>query len=340
MINFSKANRITNTKSAFTIVELLVVIVVIGILATITIVSYSGVQNKAIIASLQSDLSNAATQFRIFNVDNGYYPVSISTDCVTTPTSTTNICLKASPGNSYTTIAYANPTPQSFALTAINGNRVYHIVENSAVITGPPNLAITDPANWILVGTQVWARYNLNVGAQIAGATDQTNNAGSNVVEKYCYDNIASNCTTNNNGGLYQWNEAMRYTPSPTHPAVVQGICPTGSHIPSDNEWKTLELSLGMEAGSGAGQVDASGVRGTDQGAKLRSGGSSGINIPLVGYRFTDTGFYNSLAYAAFWSSTESGGIIWSRYLYSSQTYIYRFLQSKDVGYSVRCIGN
>ena len=34
-------------KSGFTIVELLIVIVVIGILAAITIVSYNGIQNRS-----------------------------------------------------------------------------------------------------------------------------------------------------------------------------------------------------------------------------------------------------------------------------------------------------
>jgi len=47
--------------SAFTIIELLVVIVVIAILAAITVVAYAGITQKAIEASLRTDLSNAAT---------------------------------------------------------------------------------------------------------------------------------------------------------------------------------------------------------------------------------------------------------------------------------------
>jgi prepilin-type N-terminal cleavage/methylation domain-containing protein len=58
--------------SAFTIVELLVVIVVIGILVAITIVSYSGIANKAVIASLQSDLDNNSKQLKLYNVEYGY----------------------------------------------------------------------------------------------------------------------------------------------------------------------------------------------------------------------------------------------------------------------------
>ena len=47
-------------RRGFTIVELLVVIVVIGILATITIVTYIGISSKATLANLQSDLVGAS----------------------------------------------------------------------------------------------------------------------------------------------------------------------------------------------------------------------------------------------------------------------------------------
>ncbi|MDK2899387.1 MAG: hypothetical protein PWQ10_574, partial [Patescibacteria group bacterium] len=47
------------SSQAFTIVELLVVIVVIGILAAITIVSYTGITGKANEAAIQSELSSA-----------------------------------------------------------------------------------------------------------------------------------------------------------------------------------------------------------------------------------------------------------------------------------------
>lgn len=51
---------VTQNKNGFTIVELLIVIVVIGILATIAIVSYNGISKKAILSSLQSDLRNGS----------------------------------------------------------------------------------------------------------------------------------------------------------------------------------------------------------------------------------------------------------------------------------------
>jgi len=71
---------------------------------------------------------------------------------------------------------------------------------------------------------------NLNIGVKTDGA--QTNNG---VFEKSCYANLESNCDTY--GGLYQWNELMQYIDIPGG----QGLCPGGWHVPTDDEWDTLE---------------------------------------------------------------------------------------------------
>jgi prepilin-type N-terminal cleavage/methylation domain-containing protein len=68
------------TTSGFTIVELLIVIVVIGILAAITIVAYNGVQDRALVSTLKSDLANASKQMELANADTGSYPTSFPTD--------------------------------------------------------------------------------------------------------------------------------------------------------------------------------------------------------------------------------------------------------------------
>ena len=56
--------------SGFTIVELLIVIVVIAVLATITIVAYNGIQNRAYDSSIQSDLKSLATKLELFKIDS------------------------------------------------------------------------------------------------------------------------------------------------------------------------------------------------------------------------------------------------------------------------------
>ena len=65
---------ICSKRNGFTIVELLVVIVVIGILAAITIVSYSGITQRANEAVLQSDLDNASKILKMYQVDYGSFP--------------------------------------------------------------------------------------------------------------------------------------------------------------------------------------------------------------------------------------------------------------------------
>ena len=59
----------------FTIVELLIVIVVIGILAIISLVIYRGIVNRANNAAVMSDLAQFAKQVEIYYLRNGKYPV-------------------------------------------------------------------------------------------------------------------------------------------------------------------------------------------------------------------------------------------------------------------------
>lgn len=61
----------------FTIVELLVVVVVIGILAAISIVSYNGITNQAQETALKANLRNAMTKVSIYRTTAGVYPESL-----------------------------------------------------------------------------------------------------------------------------------------------------------------------------------------------------------------------------------------------------------------------
>lgn len=60
----------------FTIVELLIVIVVIGMLAAITIVAYNGVQQRARVASQTADLDRLGKQAMLFYAENSRYPTN------------------------------------------------------------------------------------------------------------------------------------------------------------------------------------------------------------------------------------------------------------------------
>lgn len=64
------------SKSGFTIVELIVVIVVIAILATITLVVYNGVQARSRDARRKTDIANITKAMELYYSDHGSYPTS------------------------------------------------------------------------------------------------------------------------------------------------------------------------------------------------------------------------------------------------------------------------
>ena len=146
-----KFRRTGHNKTGFTIVELLVVIVVIAILAAITVVSYTGISNKASLASLQSDLTNASNTLKLYQVDNMAYPTNIA-DCPT-PSSTTKICLKLSPGNT-PTYEYNNDTsPQTYNLKLTNSTAGTGVITNNSKPIIPTPAPLSPVADWLAIPT-------------------------------------------------------------------------------------------------------------------------------------------------------------------------------------------
>lgn len=68
------------SRSGFTIVELLIVIVIIGILAAITIVAYNGIQNRGNDSRRDSDMTQIKKALEMYKVDNGAYPAVCGAD--------------------------------------------------------------------------------------------------------------------------------------------------------------------------------------------------------------------------------------------------------------------
>lgn len=76
-------------RQGFTIVELLIVIVVIGILAAITIVAYNGVQQRARDTKRKQDIEVIAKSLELYYIDNGKYPTSSGSTSINVSWSTT-----------------------------------------------------------------------------------------------------------------------------------------------------------------------------------------------------------------------------------------------------------
>lgn len=109
----------------FTIVELLIVIVVIAILATIVVVAYRGIQDRAREATVKSDLSQAAKQLAIDKTLTGSFPLS-------TAAANEGKGLSSSEGTTYQYTA----TGTTYCLSATNGNKSYHVTNSGSTVEG------------------------------------------------------------------------------------------------------------------------------------------------------------------------------------------------------------
>ena len=193
--------------------------------------------------------------------------------------------------------------------------------------------------NTVKIGDQCWFRENLNIGARIDGVQEQTNNG---IIEKYCYNNLESNCDIY--GGLFQWDEAMQYFMT----EGVQGICPSGWHFPTDNDWCVLTAFIDPTA-----QCNTTGWISSTSGGKMKETGLahwdspntgasniSGFTTLPAGTRYVwDHNFYNLKTWATFWASasaTTSSAYV--RNLYNNYEGVYRTDYQKANGFSIRCI--
>lgn len=120
----SKKRNINFKKSGFTIVELLVVIVVIAILAALVAASYAGMNRKATIASLQSDLKNSSIKLAIDKTNDDNYPA-------TKEAADGGNGLKASPNNTYEYTSDGN----TYCLSATSGALAYYVSSENGVPT-------------------------------------------------------------------------------------------------------------------------------------------------------------------------------------------------------------
>lgn len=115
-------------RSGFTIVELLIVVVVIAILATITIVAYNGVANNAKVSAIKSDLSSIARKVETYKIGSSVqgYPTSLASAGITPPSS----------GTAHTYLSStAQEQTQGFCLEIQHTPRVKYYVSNSGVVS-------------------------------------------------------------------------------------------------------------------------------------------------------------------------------------------------------------
>lgn len=202
------------TSPAFTIVELLIVIVIIGILAAITIVAYNGIQDRAKTTTVKEDLHGAATVLGVDQALSGAYPPDLAS-------ANGGQGVKTTAG---TTLSYSVNNTSSdpgFCLTAMNGDVVYHTTQNGSPEPGAcgNTVTLTCPSGFVQVP-----------GNSLFGTSDFC-------VMKYEAKNVGGVAVSQNSGTPWtniSGNDAK---------SVSNGVC-SGCHLINEAEWLTIAHNI------------------------------------------------------------------------------------------------
>ena len=244
-----------------------------------------------------------------------------------------------------------------FALPGSNNTYTFQFIEQLGQCNGLTQITDTRDGrvyNTIGIGDQCWMAESLKYLPEVVGPGTGSNTTAYYYVYGYDGTNVTAAKATANFGTygvLYNWPAAMNgMEGSSANPSGVQGICPSGWHLPSDAEWQELEMALGMSQAD----ADLLGWRGTNEGSKLAGNaslwedggleqnpefGSSGFAALPAGYRSDNGSFGCGGSLGWWWTATDFYYILaWSRELTYLQSGIYRFYPNMEVGIPVRCV--
>lgn len=199
---------------------------------------------------------------------------------------------------------------------------------------------------WIRIGEQIWMAENLAYLPSVHPPSQTSINSPLYYVYGYQGNSTRKGKYEDNYityGTVYNWTAART-------------ACPEGWHLPADEEWKTLEIQMGMSPSeadsSGAGLSRESGMVGyhlkSKQGWKwgnwFSGNGDDSIRFaarPGGGF-FLNLGFAGERENAYFWTSSSftKPGFTWYRSIYYGAEGVMRDGYPLSVGLSVRCIKN
>ncbi len=185
----------------------------------------------------------------------------------------------------------------------------------------------------VQIGDQCWLKENLNIGTMIDGSQNQ--NSSNGTIEKYCYNNDPDNCSEY--GGLYQWDEMMQESTTPG----IQGFCPNGWHVPTDEEWGVLVSFLGGTTNSGGPLKEEGFVHW--QNPNTSATNSTGFTSLGTGSRLSSSPTFQHINLGcSFQTSTENGpSNCWTYRNNHNHGVTYHDGNSlKSYGYPVRCLKN
>ena len=223
------------------------------------------------------------------------------------------------------------PCPGTPTITDIDGN-VYSTVQ---------------------LGQQCWMRENLRATHYADSIAISIGNANISYSQPYYYNYVSHALSLEKRGYLYNWPAVMHgAASSETNPSWVQGICPTGWHVPSHAEWIQLteyvssrsvfscdgnsnHIAKSLASAEGWNSDYHQCTVGNNQGAN----NATGFCAFSAGQCNGETTYFNGGSVTRFWSSTATtSGNKWMCSLGYNSTYVWQNPEPPYCGFSVRCL--
>jgi uncharacterized protein (TIGR02145 family) len=235
--------------------------------------------------------------------------------------------------NGATTAAVDKLFAGTYSVTVTDSGAPFSITTLGNVIIGEPAFVCQQDSirdidgnrySTVLIGDQCWIGENLRT----------TNRPDSPLPELIPIDGRLCRglfCQTAE-GAHYTWDGMMNGAAPATGPDdEIQGICPTGWHIPTRETFEQLDKYLSVAGNGGAGFFSGAKMKGADS--------SSGFDALFTGnWGF---GIYNQAPFASFWASTQATTApANARMIYVTQDtpFMNAANQPKGYGFNVRCI--
>ena len=185
--------------------------------------------------------------------------------------------------------------------------------------------------NTAYIGNQLWMTENLATthqadGTAIPTVTDDNADGSTDDEWEALGDNDTDMAYCNSASGAF-------YTY-----AAALNACPTGWHLPTDEEWTELENYI---ANDGYSETEGTTLKSTSYWEENGNGTDIyGFSAFPVGSRYDGTGTFDGEGYNGnWWSSTDSdSNSAYFRFLHYNYPFLYRFSFNKSNGFNVRCI--
>ncbi len=311
-------------RNGFTLIEILVTVLIITTITTLVFVSFANVRLKTRDTKRVSHLNTIHQALQQYYNDHGNYPATLTFNQALRNSDNSKVYLDEVPTNP-TPRTDHNCPDNEYTYTVSADKKAYSLSvcvgasdpsKSQLLFSEPEGIfhcgdKITDRDGYeyttVSIGNQCWMSQNLRTktypnGTCINGSTLPCSVASiaDNGKERSCYDNLESNCALY--GAMYSWYGAMNINGDATNigfnkpnpdPYTVwnnhQGVCPTGWHIPTPDDWTTLVRAACATGNDDCniftyGTAATGAYQGTYEGNVLRSP-SFGFNWNYYGQR-------------------------------------------------------